>query len=74
MLKNITRIECQIATRTFYLCCDQDSPLGDVKEAIFQFQKMVGQIEDRHKEAAEKSAKEQAEKEQIQPEVDIQSE
>jgi len=26
--------------------CDMDSPLPDVKEALFQFQKYVGQIED----------------------------
>lgn len=33
--------------------CDQDSPLHHVKEALFQFQKYIGQIEDQVKAQAE---------------------
>ena len=43
--------------------CDIDSPLPDVKEAIFQFQKYVGHIEDQIKanqDAAKKKADEEA--------------
>ena len=35
-----------------------DSPLGDVKESLFQFQKYIGHIEDQVKANAEMQKKE----------------
>ena len=74
MLKNITRIELQVGTRTYQFTCDMDSPLAEVKEAVFQLQKYIGQIEDQHRIAAEKKAQEESEKAAEQPAVDIQPE
>jgi hypothetical protein len=55
MLKNIARLECMIGEKVYHLMCDNDSPLDQVKEALFQFQKYIGQIEDSAKAAQEKS-------------------
>jgi hypothetical protein len=46
MLKNISRLECKIKEKIYQFTCDMDSPLDEVKEAIFQFLKYIGQIED----------------------------
>ena len=46
MLKNITQLELKIGEKLYRLYCDIDSPLEHVKEALFQFQKYVGQVED----------------------------
>lgn len=46
MLKNISKLECQIENKTYQFICDMDAPLTHVKEALFQFLKYVGQIED----------------------------
>ena len=46
MLKNITQIEAKVGEKSYHFSCDQDAPLQDVKEALFRFQKYVGQIED----------------------------
>jgi hypothetical protein len=34
--------------KTFSLLCDADSQIAETKEALFQFQKMVGQVEDQY--------------------------
>ncbi len=49
MIKNISKLELQIGEKNYQLLLDSDSPLGHVKEALFQFQKYVGQIEDQVK-------------------------
>lgn len=54
MLKNITKLECQIGDKIYQLLCEMDSPLTHVKEALFQFQKYVGQIEDQARDSQEK--------------------
>jgi len=46
MLKNIVKLEHTVNDKVFQLICDNDSPLECLKEALFQFQKYVGQIED----------------------------
>lgn len=46
MIKNITKFEFVIADKTYHFLCDMDSSILDAKEALFQFQKMIGQIED----------------------------
>ena len=51
MLKNISRLECIVNEKIYHLSCDNDSPLEHVKEALFQFQKYVGHIEDKIKQA-----------------------
>jgi len=47
MLKNISKLECKVNERTFQFLCDSDSPLSEVKEALFQFMKFSGDVEDR---------------------------
>lgn len=49
MLKNISQLEHKIGDKVYHLFCDQDSPLDHVKEALFQFLKFVGQVEDQVK-------------------------
>lgn len=63
MLKNITRLEHVIGDKVYHLTCDADSPLEHVKDALFQFTKFVGQIEDNIKAAQEKQAAEKAKEE-----------
>jgi hypothetical protein len=58
MLKNISKLELSIASKVFNFMCDMDAPLNDVKEALFQFQKYVGQIEDQIKQQQEQKAQE----------------
>jgi len=62
MLKNISRLECQIGEKLYQFYCDVDSPLTDVKEAIFQFQKYVGMIEDQVREMQKQKAEEENKK------------
>lgn len=49
MLKNISKLEYKIGERLYQLILDNDSPIDHVKEALFQFQKYIGQIEDQVK-------------------------
>jgi ABC-type glycerol-3-phosphate transport system substrate-binding protein len=46
MLKNISQLEYVIAGKVFHFACDMDSELHLVKEALCQFMKFVGNIED----------------------------
>jgi hypothetical protein len=46
MLKNIAKLEFKIGERLYQFLCDNDSPLPELKEVFFQFQKYIGQIED----------------------------
>lgn len=49
MIKNISRLECKVGEKIYHLTCDVDSPIEHVKEALFQFQKYIGQLEDQIK-------------------------
>lgn len=49
MLKNISKLECKIGEKPYQLLCDIDSPISDAKEALFQFAKYLGQLEDNAK-------------------------
>lgn len=49
MLENISKLECKIGERTYQLLCKMDSPLHELKEALFEFSKFIGQVEDRAK-------------------------
>lgn len=62
MLKNICRLEWKANGKDYHFLCDNDSPLGDAKEALFQFQKFMGQVEDQQKAQQEQAAKEAAAK------------
>ncbi len=46
MQKNICQLEVKIGEKVYHLLCDHDSPLAHVKEALFQFLKYIGQVED----------------------------
>lgn len=46
MLKNISKLELAIGEKIYQFICDSDCPLNDVKEALFQILKYIGQIED----------------------------
>jgi len=63
MIKNISRLEVKVNAKEYHLCADMDSPLSDVKEAIFQFQKYIGHIEDQMKAQQEAIKKEKEESE-----------
>lgn len=63
MLTNIAKLEVKIGERIFQMFVDPNSPLNEVKEAIFQFQKYVGQIEDAINAQAAKQAEEAKAKE-----------
>ncbi len=59
MLKNIVKLEFIVADKIYHFLCDNDSPIEHIKEAIFQMQKYIGQVEDNIKaQLAEKEAKE----------------
>ncbi len=63
MLKNLVGIEFKIEDRVIKLICDNDCPLAYLKEALFQYQKYVGQIEDQVKATQEKNSCEKTQKE-----------
>lgn len=66
MIKNVSKLEIKINEKIYQFFCDQDSPLAEAKEALFQFQKFVGQIEDAVKAQKEQEEKEAAEKAKVE--------
>jgi len=46
MLKNVTQLEVLIENKSYRFICDIDSPTTHCKEALFQFNKYIGQLED----------------------------
>ena len=52
MLSTISRLEQVINGKLYHLLCACDSPLADLKEALFQFQNFVGKIEEQAKAAS----------------------
>ncbi len=66
MLSNISKLQVQIENKSYQLFCDSDSPLPHVKEALFQFQKYVGQIEDKIKESEDVKKKAEEEKSKVE--------
>lgn len=46
MLKNVSSLELIIENKVYRFYCDVGSSLPHVKEALFQFQKFIGNIED----------------------------
>ena len=68
MLKNTSQLTCVIEDKIYQFICDQDSPIEKVKEAMFEFIKFVGNIEDNHKAqiAAAEAQKEAAEEAEVE--------
>lgn len=56
MMKNMVKLECVISDKSYNLLCENDSPLVHLKEALFEFSKYVGKIEDQIKAAQEQQA------------------
>jgi hypothetical protein len=71
MLKNIIRLEHSVGNKVYHFLCDNDSPLDHVKEALFQFTKYAGQIEDQMKTQQEQIKKAQEEKQKQQEEQQL---
>lgn len=67
MQTNITKLEVKIGEKRYMLLCDIDSPIVDAKEAVFQFQKWIGRIEDYAREQEEKA---KAESDSLTPVVE----
>lgn len=50
MLTNVSKLEHKIGDRVYQLFCDPMSPTSELKEALFEFVKFVGKVEDAVKE------------------------
>jgi len=48
MQKNMTKIDCIVNGKEVNLTCDMTCTTIEIKEALFQFIKHVGQVEDAH--------------------------
>jgi|FreactTroBogLake_1042271.scaffolds.fasta_scaffold99951_2 hypothetical protein len=67
MIKNITKLEHTIGTRTYQFLCEGDSPTSDVKEVLLRLIKWVVDIED--------AARAQADAVQVtEPQPDVKNE
>lgn len=53
MIKNLAGLECKIEEEVIKLVCGSNCPLTHIKEALFQFLKHIGQIEDMAKKQQE---------------------
>lgn len=60
MLKNLCELSYQVENKVCRLIMDNDTPLHCIKEALFQFQKYVGAVEDavKAKQEADKPVEE----------------
>jgi len=67
MIKNVVRLENKIGERVYHFICDNDSPIQDIKDSLFQFGKYIGQVEDAVKAQQEKAKAEQEAKEEPKP-------
>ena len=71
MITNIVKIEHKVNDKVFHLLCDNDTPLIIVREALFQFLKIIGQIEDEIKANQETKAEEKKVEESQEPTCQI---
>ncbi len=62
MLKNLARLEHIVEDKAVQLFCDHDTPLEIIKDALFQFGKFIGRIEDQVKEQQAKAKADEEEK------------
>jgi len=54
----INSIIHKVADRAIHLVVDPNSPLNEIKDALFEFMKYIGQVEDAHKAQQAKEAEE----------------
>ena len=59
MLKNLCQLEHVVENHVCRFICDNDAPLNVLKEALFQFQKYIGQVEDAAKAQQEQNKTEE---------------
>lgn len=59
MIKQVSKFEIKINEKSYELFCESDSAISDCKEALFQFLKLIGQIEDNNIAMAESLKEEQ---------------
>ena len=69
MLSQLSKIEVLIEGKVYQFLCASDAPLAHVKEALCQFIKFAGQVEDQAKEAQAKDAAEAAPQPEVSDEV-----
>lgn len=55
MLKNLVRLEHMVQDKVIHMYCDHDTSTTAIKEALCQFMKYVGMIEDQVKATLEAS-------------------
>ena len=75
MLSTISQLQHIVSGKVVTLLCDCNIGLGDLKEALFQFQKFVGKVEDDAKAAAVQKTVPQTPEPEVQveqPQPDIQ--
>jgi len=60
MIKNLAGLECKIENEIIKVICGSQCPLTHLKEAMFQFLKHIGQIEDAARQAEENKKNEEA--------------
>ena len=70
MIKGVASFESKVKDRSSIWYVDNDCPIEIAKEMLFQFQKMVGQVEDQQKAALEQAAKEAEEKKASESKVE----
>lgn len=73
MLRNLVQLEHKIGDKIFHFACDNTSPINEVKNALFEFLKIVGNIEDQVKanQAAVNNETESATPPVVNPDPDI---
>lgn len=70
MLKNMSQLEVIVENKICRFQCEIDTPIHFVKEALFQFQKYIGQAEDNAKAKKEKEDEEKNREEIVkEPEI-----
>ncbi len=76
MLKQMSKLECNIADKKYEMHLDSDSPLQHVKEALFQFLKYVGQIEDNilAQQKAQEESKDESQEQPVKSSVELSTE
>ena len=57
MLSNLSMLKCRVNDRDYQFLCDSNSPIFEIKESLFQFQKFIGKIEDDVNERVKASEK-----------------
>lgn len=48
MIKNVSQMKCLVNGKEHILTCEMDCSTLEVKEALYQFLKYVGQVEDHY--------------------------